>query len=390
MKAADRMAFIDEYGDPNLNTEKKGVSARYIIVAVVINAEDHGSLDEHVLRVQQRFFSGGEIKSSSVGGKHRRRINILKTLLEFEFKIHAFSVDKTRLRKTGGLIYRQPFVKFTHGLFYRNLFAAHPHLLALADEHGRHTFMLSFQNYQRERHSQQDLFSEQKMEFRSSTEEPAIQIADFIAGSLARVLDPKRQTPQSNELLCLLRGHILSLRHWPPRYRGFAESQKTGKEREEEVRRLSISSTLQYLEEAYHAGNEQLDFGVELLEYLLFRLEADSEDFVGAKDIISVLYEASGVELSRETLRTAVVSPLRDKGILIVSNTSGYKIASATKDLLNFAEIVTTRVIPQLRRIGNMRARVMERTMGTLDLFADNPVLAAAVRAATDPVDHDH
>lgn len=53
-------AFIDEYGDPNLATEKDGVSQYFIVAAVVVRQEQLADLRPAVEEVRAKFFQTGE------------------------------------------------------------------------------------------------------------------------------------------------------------------------------------------------------------------------------------------------------------------------------------------------------------------------------------------
>ncbi len=60
-------AFTDEYGDPNLATEKSGVSTFFIVTAVLVEDDKVEAMCRKAEVIRSRFFGRGEMKSSSVG-----------------------------------------------------------------------------------------------------------------------------------------------------------------------------------------------------------------------------------------------------------------------------------------------------------------------------------
>ena len=182
------LAYIDEFGDTNLETTKSGVSSHFIIAAVLISENRRDGLEGNLEKIREKYFQTGEMKSVSVGKNDDRRRKILTQLASLPFKFHALIVDKRELWKDSGLTYKRSFLKYLHGLVYRKLFTAFPDLIVTADEHGSSDFMNGFIQYVDNNHKP-DLFTHGEFQFSTSDKAPLLQIPDFIAGTLARIYD---------------------------------------------------------------------------------------------------------------------------------------------------------------------------------------------------------
>ncbi|GAB5521269.1 MAG: hypothetical protein RhofKO_35200 [Rhodothermales bacterium] len=379
----DRLAFLDEYGDTSLAVEKSGVTTYYIIAAVVVSPEDADCVRTSLRSVSAAHFSGREMKSSAIGKNDARRIKVLEKLVGLPYHVHIQAVDKSRLAQDSGLIYKKSFIKYLHGRLYQSLFRAHPSLSLTLDEHGSREFMDSFERYIHANHVTSDLFSNYDVSFARSDTDPILQLADLIAGSLARIFDPKKMSENGHRILNLLSGRILTLEHWPPRLRGYIAVPETSDEMDAKVALLARRSALEYLESHYDSTHPDITLRVEVLRYLLYRLDVQtSGTYVSTRDILNVVAETTGENYTEIYLRANVIGPLRDAGMLIISGSSGYKIADCSGDVQLFVSEVARRVSPQLKRIGTMRDMIRSTTLDELDIFdGEYSFMADAVEA---------
>ena len=58
-------AFVDEYGDPSLETQKSGVSDHFVVVAVMVQPTERETLDTAIEVVRRKHFQTGEMESSN-------------------------------------------------------------------------------------------------------------------------------------------------------------------------------------------------------------------------------------------------------------------------------------------------------------------------------------
>ena len=141
-----QLAFLDAFGNQDLNISKKNVSSHFIISATIIDSKDFDKIDQDINIIKNKFFSGSQIKSSNVGPDDDRRIKILKEIADLNIKAICFVIDKNKLT-TPGFQYKTSFIKHTHKLIYKELYRAYPRLKVLSDSYGTEGFMKGFSQY---------------------------------------------------------------------------------------------------------------------------------------------------------------------------------------------------------------------------------------------------
>jgi hypothetical protein len=369
-----RQAFIDAYGDPSLDIEKAGVTTSFIVAAVVVPGEKVPTLRAEVDAVRAKFFGPGPIKSAKC--KDDRRISVLRALQELDFKFVAVAVDKSRVLRDSGLVFGEPFVKFMHRRLLDRLFAASPDLQVVADRYGRDDFMDGFKKYvlaNRIGLGQGDLFRKAKFEFAASAAEPLVQLADFVAGSLARLFDPKKLSPAKDEIQDLLRTKALFVVDWPKRFRAPLRPLLGGSPHDVAVRRYCVEAAQSFLRAHGDPDDPEVLARVEALGYLLFTFESASEtEWVSGDEILDVLASLGIAFRSKHEVYTKVIAKLRDSGVILASSPHGYKIPGNVADVLQFVERTDTIVVPMLGRLQNAREALLLATSGGLDIVADD------------------
>jgi len=138
-------AYIDEFGNHDLATEKDGASRYFIVLAVVVDETFLAELTTAVTAIKHEFFGAGEMKSSRV--REDRRVRVLDTLAPLPFRFYAVAVDKARIDRDSGLGYKTSFIKFANGRLYNALFQNLTDLTVYADGHGGTEFIESFRRY---------------------------------------------------------------------------------------------------------------------------------------------------------------------------------------------------------------------------------------------------
>ena len=139
----DVFAFVDEFGDTNIAFDKKGATTYFIITAVVVSED----LERHRKDAEQtraKFFQTGEMKSSTIGTRDDRRLDILAELAQTEIRTYTLAVDKRELHRGGGLAHKASFFKYLNRMLYENVCRAHDSVAFVADQHGGNEFMDGF------------------------------------------------------------------------------------------------------------------------------------------------------------------------------------------------------------------------------------------------------
>lgn len=376
MPLANRvLAFVDEYGDPNLDTTNAGVSTYFIVTAVLVDTPDLNAVQTSVDAVRRQHFQTGELKSSTVGADDDRRLRVLRDLQPIPWRFYSVAVDKRQVSKTSGLIYKRPFLKFLSAKLYRRLYDVFPVLEVAADEHGSRAFMDGFVAYV-QRNFKPDLFSTAAFRFADSKAEVLIQLADFVSGSAARVLDPKKQGARAADILDALRPHAIGIEEWPPRRRSFTFGPAAPASAEDDklVAEQSLSSAIKFIEDNADATDPDVMMQVEAAKYLVFQYQhVDQRKYVSKQALIQAIGAAVNERVTENAFRQKVIAKLRDTGVLIASTSrGGYKIPASLSDLLEFVELAQTIVEPMLARVDAARQRIRLASNGRIDIASDS------------------
>lgn len=369
MTRAEQYAFIDEYGVPSLETHHEGVSQYFIVAAVLVSEEDLAAARQGAERIRAKFFQTGEIKSSRVGQKHNRRQRVLTAIAELPIRLLAVAVNKEDISTNGGLIYKKPFFKFISGQLYRWLYGAIPSLAVTADKYGTSEYMASFSRYVEVRHMP-NLFSDGSVRHELSKKEPLIQIADFIAGTIARAFDRKKFTERSSDFLKTLRPLTIEIMEWPLSF-GAQSSDLPRSESDDDVGKIAMASAERFLSANLERTDHKLVAQCCALTYLIYFMRSvDSEGYVTTKQLIEILESETGLTFNERKVQSSVIAPLRDEGVLIGSRRNrGYKFPTSLDDVLCFVDFASEIALPLLQRVRVARRCIRLASSGKIDIL---------------------
>jgi len=365
--------FIDEFGDTSLETQKNVVTNYFILVATLVSDDDIEQVRSDVDKLRFKHFNNSEIKSSNVGRKDTRRIRILHDISNLDVKFYIIAIDKTNLYKNGGLIYKKPFFKFMNGLLYSTLFEVFPNARVTADEHGYPEFMESVKKYVFDRHVP-DLFENITFNFSNSKSELMIQISDFIAGTIARVVDKDRLSENAQEFLNILDKQIIRIDEWPLKSRSFSSKigLEHGSELDEKVRELSFNQATIFVEKNSDSQNEHVIDQVNILNYLLYYFKfVDPYKFISGNELVKHCQNGD----KKHYLQSAIIAKLRDEGVIISSSNNGYKIPVNVDDLIIYVEQSHSRIWPMLMRLENANKKIQLATKKEINLLENERYL---------------
>lgn len=374
-----RHVFIDESGDPDTDLDKAGVSEYFVLTAVVVDSLDLPQEERKAQGIVDRFFPKGEIKSSRVGSNLSRRSQILDEVCDLRFKHYSQVIDKSRVHTESGLRFRRSFVKYVNRALYTNLFQAFSNLYVIADRYGRSEFMEGFLDYL-ERRIPQRLFERAEIQFADSFDQPFIQVADLIAGTIQRCYSGR--DPMST--LDGLREHTIIIDEWPPRF-----PEPLGVEKLDQMERFDYlvrSRAFQqvdlFIEERARSEDEYVQAQVAAARYVLYHFRAvDPEEYIPTAKLHRHLIEL-GFPMSERVLRSRVIASLRDEAVFIASSRKGLKIPYSVSDLREFATMVNSQLVPYLSRLEICREYFLLATNGELDIVQEEefPQLARYLR----------
>lgn len=374
----NQYAFIDESGDPNINTEKNGVGVFYVVTAVLVDAESRDELRHSVDAVRHRYFGNGEMKSSQVGSDSRRRRELLSSLVSTGIRFFSLVVDKSRLCNDSGLQYRKTFIKHIHGRLYKRLYRSFTSLHVLADEHGRREFMESFKTYMKT-NCQKVLWDHEEFGFVSSCAEPLVQAADIIGGSLRRIYSGQ----DGHDLLDILSPAKVIVEIWPPKRDCYdITTALTDQERYDHiVEHQAVSLAYDFIVENSESVVFEVELQVDVLRHLLSQYELNSAQYINADELLRELNSSREEPISLQGLRSNIIAGLRSKGVIIASSNKGYKIPSTVADMDSFVSLVGDHTLPYLERLAQARRQILAASMNGYDIVSPHPKLLRCLDA---------
>jgi len=363
----DIIAYIDESGNTNLNTEVKDVSQYFVLTAIILHEENAELVEEKIGEIRRKYFSGSEIKSSGVRRNIKRRIDVLKEINAINFTSHIIAINKNSLKKTGGFIYKSPFLKFTNGLLYRKLFRSFQKISIYYDQSGYPEFQASFRKYLEENH-RQDLFRSSEAIPMDSKLVNGIQIADMIAGSTREILEYGK----NKEIYNLIKEKSSLIEIWPPKRDYFSDRVPATEnpQYDDSVEEYCVRQAKAYIERTLESKNEEDVFKLRIVESLLALYYSEAEgEYVTTKELIEELSKYSDAEEKSEYYARTKIADLRVDDVIIASSAKGLKIPTTVADLKKYVEENRKKIIPMIKLLAQARNQIKLATMQQVDIL---------------------
>ena len=338
---------------------------------MIIDEDNFQPLSEKVEELRQKYFQTGEIKSSKVRDRdaHERRIKILNTILELDFKFYAIAVEKDALRRDGGFPHKRSFLKFINGLLYQQLFENYPVIKVYADEHGGDEFKESFQKYIEKNHKP-DLFWESEIFLVSSQSNVLVQLADFLVGTLAKIYENKSNPALQETYRLLLKQKALDVKEWPTKYQTYFTPDQTSKEYDRFIHSHALSKAEIFLEKNRDNKDDETKLQACALKHLVFQSRlSTNKEYISTKNLLAHLESCGFRNITEQAIRSSIISKLRDKDVIIASCNKGYKIPRCYEDLFDFVERVNSLVLPLLERLNKARNSYLIASKDDVDLL---------------------
>jgi hypothetical protein len=363
-------AFTDEYGDSSLATEKAGVTTFFIVTAVLVEDRLLAEQRAQAEAIRAQFFGPGEMKSSAIGSDDARRRRVLEQVSELRVTTYSLAIDKRELDQEGGLAWRPSFFKFINRRLYDRIYRVFDDVRLVADEYGREAFMKGFVKYV-DGKLPLNLFTRRAFGFASSADEVMLQVADIVSGCWARVLDPKKASPNVAELISLLQRRSVGVEVWPPRLQ--PEDASLGPEnnaRDEVVRRHCLRQAQLFLREHQSdASDDDLMVQIEILNMLLFNVRfGEASRYVATGKILDRIRTQLDISMSQRKLRGAI-SGMRDVGVVIGTSSKGYKLPVCERDIKQYVNHANIIVPPMLARLKRARDDLTLASGGIIDIL---------------------
>jgi hypothetical protein len=369
----ERTAYIDESGGFGFDFSKSGTLAHYVVCAIVVHNSEIYALEEKVLELRKTFFSGSEMKSSSIGSNHSRRGKILTELGKLQFSIIVLIADKEAIDKDSALaLFKRSFIKYLHECLYETMYCFYPKLSIVEDEHGSSEFQAGYKEYVKNHLPPKDLFNDYDFKFVNSKANDIVQIADIIAGSINKYYED----PLSPNVLRMFQDKIAGKRiDFPRTYEQFYRVRKEPSGFDKQVYLTATKCASDYIEDNKKKDDEDIRLRVIFLKLLLFRIQNIGAVFIHSQDLVENLNELSIKDITRSYLYRKIIAPLRDEGVLIASGPHGYKIPTSVKDISTYLNQTISVVGPMLSRIEKCRELLKATTDGDFDILNDSTLL---------------
>lgn len=360
------IAYLDESGGHGFDFSKSGTSKYFVVTAIIVESTNVGGLIHSFTSLKNKYYPYSELKSSKIGGKENLRLHVLNRLKDIDFTYYYLLVDKTKIHTDSGLQYKESFYKFIYGILYNNLYRTFRHLSVVADEMISNEFVVSFEKYITENHKA-DLFHQSKVTFSRSDQTILLQLADVIGGSMNRFYSGKSEINPIEILKDKCIGNI----NWPEGYIPYTiDEESSTDEFAEEISNLALLRIDDYIDRNTKSSDHSTKLRVVFLAYLrsVFLYNSKSS-YIYTHEIIRHIKLSTSEDLKDQTIRQHIIGPLRSEGILIASNTNGYKIPSSTKDVISFFNLFSKIINPMVSRLQKSHEALHTATQGRLNML---------------------
>ncbi|MFE1815754.1 DUF3800 domain-containing protein [Metapseudomonas otitidis] len=363
-------AFVDESGNHDLDTTKSGSSGYFVVCSVLVTEKNLPRARELAEVIRSRNFQTGEIKSSNLKVKDsERRQRILLELAGLPIKLFFTVVDKSRVYLDGGLKFKKSFIKYVNGLLYQRLYSHCENLHMTVDEHGGLEFQAGLKSYVEARYVD-DLFRDEAFQTKNSKDDVLIQVADFFAGSIAQIYEGKAPDDVKEAYKSILRDITLGLIEWPPKYQSLLSPVDATAYADHRVHQAAIKQADKFTERVSAHPDEDQRLQLCILDYLRFRSEFVSDEYVSTAEIADHLADRGFGDLGEQRIRSSGIAKLRDADVIIASCQKGYKFPKTRADINDFLELAASQVLPLLDRVKKARDVYKISSVGEHDILA--------------------
>lgn len=345
--------YIDEYGTPDLDTTKSGVTPYFVYAAVVIEQAELENARQIHQSILTRYFGGTHMKSKNIPNDdkgHAKRMKILAELSHINHYVVALLVDKEKVDSVG-LEHKKSFIKFFNNLISTQFMGKFDEYHITLDKLGRKSFQESLTEYMGSKGHRQTLFSNNTFCLKDdTTEEPLIQLADFYSGCIGKYYCGNTNKNQSEAIHNTIKSRLF-LEWFPKEFINFFGAAAFQNDSfNPQIAQIAINSANKYLEDYTD------EIGCEITKLLLQETYLNPCKYISSGEIKRKII-TKGIKIGDPINE---IAKLRDKGVFIVSplGKKGYKFPSNEKEIAEFFDRLISNVIPQLRR-GHILHRVL-------------------------------
>lgn len=361
--------YVDEYGTPDLGTDKAGNEEYFVYAAVIIANEDIDNAHQVYNKIiADDFRQQGYIKSAYIPkdrSGYVKTISSLTTLKQLRHHVFALIVDKAAFVKHPGLSIKQVFLKFIQRLLAEHFYNKYDEFHIYADETGWPEFKTSLEAFMRNTVGlTPTLFSNNTIQYCDDKENKLVQFADLYAGVIGKYFCGKYDETRAKTIHDTIRTKI-SIQWVPQDTISFVvASNDFDGAFDDDLFKLSLKTGEEYLE-----LNQEDKSGCELIKYMLQEAHFNPMRHISSKEIKERLL-SKRIDVGDPIVK---VSELRDKGVLIISpiGKKGYKFPTSEKEIAEFYNRLSANIVPQLKRGYILNEVLKERSVGKYNVLDD-------------------
>jgi Protein of unknown function (DUF3800) len=362
-------AFINEFGNYGFDFEQPDVSTHFIIVSILVKGSDKEILEQEFKGLRQKHLQTKGKEASKIDD--HLRMQLLHDLKDLPFKVYAYVIDKRKIREDSGITFEKTFIKFFNRKVFDDLYRTFDQLDLVAAEQGTKEFMQEFTRYVK-RECIPDLFNYRSFGFNHSQSNILLQLADLIAGTIAKGYDVTHCSDQYPSFYKIIKNKIISINLWPHDYTHFLYDyhlDESNTNTDKEIIKQAVNLAYQYIEEHRKSEEEDEKIRIDFLKFLLFNLKENPDEYVFTDEILDNLNAIRINKIKQHYFRSNIVSKLRDHGLLIASSNKGYKLPICLNDLYDFVNLSSLTIYPMIQRISRCRNQILLATNNEIDIL---------------------
>jgi hypothetical protein len=160
-----------------------------------------------------------------------------------------------------------------------------------------------------------------------------------------------------------------TIEEWPTEADNFEVELSQDNTEDELIEKIAVHSINEYLGKNEQNKNEDILQRVMFLKYLLYSYKYFSKnEFIYTNEIRNHLL-LNSIRTSDYYIRSRIVAPLRDEGVLIASSSRGYKIPVSKNDVVKYIQHSKGIIEPMVKRLKTMQKTLLLGSGGSIDIY---------------------
>lgn len=297
------------------------------------------------------------------------------TVLIAQFAFAPSSLRRARIYEDSGLRFKASFNKYFKRMLQEPLRDyTIGRVEVIFDRYGYPDTMRSFERYMKD--NAPTLFVQYEATHAAAREEPVLQLADLLAGTVRRYFAGQNSEDIDRQIIDLVHKKAASFTSWPPAPIDVIVSVSTA---DRELEEFLLDKALKVFERLSKSEMETDRAAARILDQLIFlrTMELPGRQSIHADELMEMV---AGMGISTNPRHVqGLVGRLRDEGILIAGSSSGRWLALEYADISEYLNHSSSIIKPMIRRMGRAQQSVKMVTDGEVDILSQSLFLARTV-----------